>query len=175
MINSTAVNDSAVPLSEIRSAVSPQFVSSFDEAGLPAELLREFVYALDHFNEMMIQPGFPVDRLLTTPDIVNYGEEATGAFNMAHRLLGSTTPLGVAVSQTITDLIQEFMDQHYAKTINTVLTALRIPGVTLSLDNEPRFVGITYTTDHPHFCIVSYRDLGKNVGLNLPLLSQRLK
>jgi len=175
MVPSIAVKEDDVPSSEIRDSLNKQFVVAFDDTGLPAEYLTEFVYALDHLDELMKTPAFPADRLLTTPDIVNYGDEAVTAFNQStRRVHDDHTRHGVAVSQAVTDSLQEFIDRGYPKVINAILRALKIPGVDLSLDNEPRFIGIVQTAAHPHFCVLSYQDLGKRSGFSIPLLNQRL-
>lgn len=175
MVPSIAVKEDDVPLSDIRESLNKQFVSAFDDTGLPAEHLREFVYAMDHLHELMETKSFPTDRMLTTPDIVNYGDEAVTAFNqVTRRVHDEHTRHGVAVSQAVTNSLQEFVDLGYPKVINAVLRALKIPGVDISLDNEPRFIGITQTSAHPHFCVLSYQDLGKRSGFSIPLLNQRL-
>lgn len=175
MVPSTVVNDDDESPTKIRESLNPQFVKAFDESGLPAELLSEFVYALDHLAELLASPNFPTDRLLTTPDIINYGDEAVNSFNHNSRqtYTDETRP-GVAVSQATLDSLQEFIELDYPKTINKILRAMKIPGITVSLDNEPRYIGITYGVAHPHFCVIVYRDLGKSIGLSIPLLLQRL-
>lgn len=175
MVPSTVVNDDDESPINIRDSLNPQFVKTFDESGLPAEYLTEFVYALDHLAELLASTNFPADRLLTSPDIINYGDEAVNAFNHNSRQsYSSETRPGVAVSQATLDSLQEFFELNYPRTINKLLRAMKIPGITVSLDNEPRYIGITYGVAHPHFCILVYRDLGKEIGLSIPLLLQRL-
>lgn len=163
-----------VPIADVRKAFNGEFVKSFDASGLPEETLREVFYSLDLLSDMVKMEGFPTDRLLTTPDIINFGEEAATA--LTHRRHHpSLCRAGVAVNERTLEFIQEFMDYKYPQTIHKILRALRVPGITLTFDNEPVFLGISYNTDHPQFGIVTYQDSGKRVGTSIPFLLSRLE
>lgn len=161
------------PLERVRRSLNPDFVRTFDASGLPSETLREFVYALDHFKEMMGLDNFPAERLLTTPDVINYGDEALQL--LSHRRNNPASRQGVAVNEAILEHLQQFLDYRYPTTICQVLRALRIPGVTVVLDTEPCFIGISYNSGHPHFGILTFQDMSSRVSTSIPFLLSRLE
>lgn len=169
----TEIESDHEPLSDVREALNPEFIKAFDGSDLQPEMLREFVYALDHLKELLEMPNLPTERLLTTPDVINYGDEALQ--QLSHRRNMSANRQGVAVNNTILESIQDFLDYRYPGTICKVLRALRIPGVTVVLDLEPRFIGINYNSGHPHFGILTYQDMSKRVSTSIPFLLSRLE
>lgn len=161
------------PLTDVRKSFNPEFLKGFDESGLPAEMLREFVYALDHLKELIEMPNFPTERLLTTPDVINYGDEALQM--LSHRRNNPASRQGVAVNEAILENLQQFLDYRYPNTVCAILRKLRIPGVTLVVDLEPRFIGVSYNSGHPHFAILTYQDMSKRASTSIPFLLSRLE
>lgn len=153
-------------------AFSEEFIAKFNQAELPAGLLVEFAHAIEHLDNIMEMDNFPTDRLITTPDVINFGEQAIVA-------LSSTREIGrgVAVSDEVLSNIQEFFDMKYVKTIHMVLEKFKIKGISFVMDGIPAFVGLTYQTNHTRFGILSYRVLDEedgNPGLHIPFLINRL-
>lgn len=149
-----------------------EFVAKFRQAELPDGLLVEFAHAIEHLDNIMEMDNFPTDRLITTPDVINFGEQAVTALS-SNREIGR----GVAVNEEILNNIQEFFDMKYVKTIHMVLEKFRIKGITFVMDGIPTFVGLTYQTNHTRFGILSYRvfdEADGNPGLHVPFLINRL-
>jgi len=153
-------------------AFNEEFIGKFQQTGLPEELLVEFAHAIEHLDNIMEMPSFPTDRLITTPDVINFGEQAIVALS-SNREIGR----GVAVSEAILNNVQEFFDMKYVKTIHMLLEKFKIKGITFVLDGIPTFVGLTYQTNHARFGILSYRVFDEedgNPGLHIPFLINRL-
>jgi len=148
------------------------FAVKFKQAELPSGLLVEFAHAIEHLDNIMEMDNFPTDRLITTPDVINFGEQVISALAY-NRDVGR----GVAVSDNVLSNIQEFFDMKYVKTIHMVLEKFKIKGITFVMDGIPTFVGLTYQTNHPRFGILSYRVFDEedgNPGLHIPFLINRL-
>jgi hypothetical protein len=149
-----------------------EFLSKFSMTGLPEAVLVEFAHAIEHLDNIMETDNFPTDRLITTPDVINFGEQATAAL-ATHRDIWR----GVAVNDKILTNVQEFFDMKYVKTIHMVLEKFKIKGISFVMDGIPTFVGLTYQTNHPRFGILSYRvfdAVDGNPGLHIPFLINRL-
>ena len=152
---------------------NPEFVQSFAATGLPQELLVEFVYAVNHLDNLTEMFNFPTDRLITTPDIINFGPEACKAL-ASDQMLGP----GADVNEEILDRVQEFFNMKYVKTIHMVLEKFGTKGITFYLNGFKTFVGITYKTNHARFGILSYRVFDSkdgNPGTHIPFLINRLR
>jgi hypothetical protein len=153
-------------------AFGEDFVAKFKQADLPNALLVEFAHAIEHLDNIMEMDHFPTDRLITTPDVINFGEQAISALT-ANREIGR----GVAVSENVLNNIQEFFDMKYVKTIHMVLEKFKIKGISFVMDGIPAFVGLTYQTNHARFGVLSYRVFDEkdgNPGLHIPFLINRL-
>lgn len=161
-------------IAECRAALNPQFVHTFDKTRLDPELLRDFVFALDLLHEIITTNNFVSDRLLNSPDIERYGEEAVNAFNTQNRALRFPTRQGITVTKTVMELIQEFYDYSYPACIGEILRVLRIPGIDVSVNNKLVHIGLQTVTAHPLFGIVNYQDLQTGVNTNVPFLLDRL-
>lgn len=153
-------------------AFNEEFVAKFKQMDLPDRLLVEFAHAIEHLDNIMEMNNFPTDRLITTPDVINFGEQAVQALS-SNREIGK----GVAVNDQILSNVQEFFDMKYVKTIHMVLEKFKIKGISFVLDGVPTFVGLTYQTNHTRFGILSYRVFDENdgnPGLHMPFLINRL-
>lgn len=153
-------------------AFDEMFVAKFNMTELPPRMLVEFAHAIEHLDNIMEMDNFPTDRLVTTPDVVNFGEQAVAGLT-SNREIGR----GVAVNEKILTNIQDFFDMKYVKTIHMVLEKFKIKGITFTLDGISTFVGLTYQTNHPRFGILSYRVFDEkdgNPGLHIPFLINRL-
>ena len=153
-------------------AFNEEFVAKFKLTGLPEGVLVEFAHAIEHLDNIMEMDNFPTDRLITTPDVINFCEQAIVALS-ATRDIGK----GVAVNEKILTNVQEFFDMKYVKTIHMVLEKFKIKGITFVMDGIPTFVGLTYQTNHARFGILSYRvfdETDGNPGLHIPFLINRL-
>jgi len=153
-------------------AFNAEFVSRFQRTGLPEALLVEFAHAIEHLDNIIEMDNFPTDRLITTPDVINFGEQAVLALSSSPEVAR-----GVAVNEAVLNNVQEFFDMKYIKTIHMVLEKFKMRGVSFVLDDVPAFVGITYQTNHARFGILSYRVFDKedgDPGLHIPFLINRL-
>lgn len=151
---------------------SEDFVAKFKQLDLPNKLLVEFAHAIEHLDNIMEMDNFPKDRLITTPDVVNFGEQAIVALSSNREMAR-----GVAVSESVLTNVQEFFDMKYVKTIHMVLEKFKIKGISFVMDGIPTFVGLTYQTNHTRFGILSYRVFDEkdgNPGLHMPFLINRL-
>ncbi len=151
---------------------NPEFIERFKASKLPFELLVEFVFAINHLDNLTEMNNFPTNRLITTPDIVNFGPDAAKALS-----INSPIGAGVAVSEAVLDRVQEFLDRKYVKTIHIILSKLGVKGISFYLDGLYTFVGITYKTEHSRFGILSYRvyDVTDgNPATYIPFLINRL-
>lgn len=149
-----------------------EFIGKFRMTDLPEAVLVEFAHAIEHLDNIMEMDHFPTDRLITTPDVINFGEQAISALS-SNREIGR----GVAVSEQVLTNIQEFFDMKYVKTIHMVLEKFKIKGISFMMDGLPTFVGLTYQTNHTRFGILSYRVFDEkdgNPGLHIPFLINRL-
>lgn len=167
--------DNKVTVEECRAALNPEFVKAFDNTKLDPALLRDFTLAADFLDEIITTSNFVSDRLLNTPDIERYGDDAVNAFNDKARSGRFPVRLGISVTSQVMELIAKFLDAGYPAVINKVLRALRVPGVDVIIDGEPCFIGITAVTQHPEFGIISYQDLHSGVNTSIPFLLQRLE
>lgn len=151
---------------------SEEFVAKFNQANLPTGLLVEFAHAIEHLDNIMEMDNFPTDRMITTPDVINFGEQAISSLSSNREIAR-----GVAVSDKVLNNIQEFFDMKYVKTIHMVLEKFKIKGISFVMDGIPAFVGLTYQTNHARFGVLSYRVFDEedgNPGLHIPFLINRL-
>lgn len=169
------VEADTVQVKDIREVLSEQFLQAFDQTGLPETMLTEFVYALDHLDELTGTPNFPNDRLLNTADVNRYGAEAVQVFNQAVYHNRNKSRLGVAVGPHQQRSLDEFLELNYPATISRVLRALRLPGIAMTVDNQQYFIGINLVTAHPLFGVISYEDMGNGLKTSIPFLLDRLE
>jgi hypothetical protein len=161
-----------IDVAETLMSFSEDFVAKFKQVNLPTELLVEFAHAIEHLDNILEMNNFPKDRLITTPDVVNFGEQAIAALS-SNREVGK----GVAVSDAVLTNVQDFFDMKYVKTIHMVLEKFKIKGISFVMDGISTFVGLTYQTNHTRFGILSYRVFDEkdgNPGLHIPFLINRL-
>lgn len=167
-------NVSESDLVDIYAGLDPFFISRFEHTKLPKRLLAEFVYALDHLDEMIKLKNFQTGRLLSTPDIINFGVEVTKIISSTDKM-----PFGVATHERVVENVQKFFDYGYLKTIHDILAQMKIPGIQVTLDGYQFFVGITYNIAHPRFGVLTYRGAvvgeERRVDTYLPFLLNRLK
>lgn len=168
------VDPDEATLDEIKDDLNLEFVIAFSKTGLEQDAIREFVYALDHLDELTRTPNFPTDRLLTSSDVINFGEHAIHV--LGNRRLHYTAGVsGVAVNDHQLEMIDSFYDHRYLVVINKILKAFRIPGIELTVDKQKYFVSINYTTNHPSFGVLTYKDMNNDLGTSIPFLLSRLE
>ena len=172
--NTFNTNNQEESIEVIRDSLNEGFIKIFDNTDLGDNVLRQFVYALDDLDRLIYTPGCPTNRLLTSPDLINFGEEAIQALH-PRRFHPSTGRSGVAVSSKVLSLVSSFLDKGFPSAINKVLKELKVPGITITLDNEPYFVGITTNTGHDQFGFLTYEDSGKMISVSIPFLLNRLE
>lgn len=152
-----------------RKLVNKEFLRKFDRTNLSKRYLQEFIYGIDHLEELTEFPGFPGDCILTTPDLINLGEQAIRV------LTKHENAKGVAVSEAMLEHFQVFYDYTYLATIGKIFRGLRTSGINFTLDKQVRYLGIVHETAYPHISFLVYRPYNQTYRIFIPFLKQRLQ
>lgn len=159
---------------EICGALNTGFVNQFKLMGLAPEILKEFVFALDHLDELSRTASFPNNRMLNTPDVMECGTVAAHVFNDFAKRCQDSSQYGCSVSDETMESIKVFLDYKYVATAYAILKDIPGNGVTLTLDGSPFSVKINRYSPHPEFGILRYENIKTTEVILLPFHLSRI-
>lgn len=166
--------DTPITHEEICAALNVGFVNQFKLMGLPTDILKEFVFSLDHLDELSRTASFPNNRILNTPDVMDCGTVAAHVFNDFAKRCQDLSQYGCSVSDVTMESIKVFLDYKYITNIYAILKDIPGNGVTVTLDGNPFAVKINRYSPHPEFGILRYENLKTTEVILLPFHLSRI-
>lgn len=175
-LNPLDVEDDKQPLTheELIQDLNIGFVREFNLTPLTWDVLREFVFALDHLEELVDTHNFPNARLLNTPDIATTGQVAVNVFNDLARRGQDQGLWGCAVGAETADVIERFLRCDYLKTLALVFKYLRRDSIMLTLDGLNLQIALKQHTAHPEFGMLVYNNFNNDTEVMLPFHLTRI-
>ena len=159
---------------EITKSLNIGFVREFNETKLHTDVLREFVFALDHLNELVKTANYPNNRLLNTPDISETGSAAVCTFNDFAKRAHEPPMYGCAVGEETTASIEEFLKLDYPRVISSLLKVLKRDSVMCTLDLDSVQISLKPFTPHPEFGLITFNNYNEETVALIPFHLTRI-
>jgi hypothetical protein len=160
---------------EVTRTLNPELVREFKQTPLQETVLEEFVYAVDHLDEMIKTNNFPKDRLLNSPDVAKTGSQAVNVFNDFASRSHDKTQWGCSVGPETMASIQEFFDHGYLGNIALLMKHLRRESVMFVMDSIPMQMTLNRHTPHPEFGVLVFANLKDKTTTMVPFHLTRLE
>lgn len=164
----TEKDDAPMTNEEIIKSLNIGFVREFTQTGLSHDVLREFVYALDHLKDLTRTPNYPHNRLLNTDDISATGSPAVCVFNDFAKRAHEHSMFGCAVGKETADTIKEFFEYNYISSMAAVLKGLKRDSIMLTLDGQSLQLSLKRTSPHHEFGLLTYNNYSEETVVMLP-------
>lgn len=154
--------------------LNQEMVDEFHVNGVGPALLEQFVFAVDHLDEMTKTSNFPNNRLLNTADIIAGGTEVVSLFDDYAKRSREISNYGCSVSNETMASIQEFYDLNYLKDIHLVAKTFNRQVFNFTLDGIERQLEITRLTPHHEFGLLRYKNIATGLCTSLPFHLNRI-
>lgn len=179
--------DAPLTHEEICGYLNIGLVREFNQTQLQHDVLREFVFAMDEFSELVKTENYPNGRLLNSSDIAAAGFPVVCAFNDLARRRHDQSMWGCAVGAATSKAVEGFFETtifdedgitiipiNYLKTIATLLKALGSHSIMFTLDGQSLQVGINRFSADPEFGILSYSNFNEETSAMIPFHLTRI-
>ncbi|MNG47029.1 hypothetical protein D3C79_48960 [compost metagenome] len=136
--------------------------------------LPEFMYALDHLDEITCTTHFKSNRILETHDTYRLRSQVNRAFN-DYRLHSKDTTWKIkTVGPGTWDAIAEFLERDYVNVLFRVMRATTNNKLEITLDGQKYIVRLEIKTPHALYGVLEYTNVGEKKVLKLPFFLTRL-
>lgn len=157
----------------IFSALDDAFVTKFKASGTLFNCAREFVYALDHLDEMTKLEGFTMGQIVMSPDIEPVKLEAFFMFNEFATLSKNPMWKMAVPTPAARASIVEFFDWKYLSVIQTIMLRLEVEKLEVTLDGNPYSIEIDKITPYFRTSVLHYRDINRRMSIHIPFSKKR--
>lgn len=161
--------------SRIFGQLNPEFVAAFKDTGTLYDVLREFVYGMDHLDEITKMKGFKTNKMLESPDCAKMGQGVKKMFNTFAKFSKEAYWRMVPISQEISNSLQEFFNQRYITDIYLMMLRMCNSELEFTLDGNPYIVHIDVETPHFGCAVLDYIDVNRKVVVRIPFMKERLR
>lgn len=154
-------------------ALDDDFVAKFKASNTLFSCAREFVYALDHLDEMTKLEGFTLGQVVMSPDIEPLKLEAFFMFNEFATLSGNKMWKMAMPTPAARASIVEFFDYNYLSVIQTIMLRLEVEKICVMLDGNPYTIEIDKITPYFRTSVLHYRDINRRMSIHIPFNKKR--
>jgi len=175
MANGRVVYGSREYFDHLFGQLNPEFVAAFQQSGSVYDLMREFVYAMDHLDEISKMNSFKNEKLLNNQDIDSVGgREVNNMFASFAKSSRDPSWRIVPVGKDITESIQNFYYEGYIDIIYLVMLRLKMAELEFKLDGNLCRVFIQVETPHHQISFLDYVDVKRRVVVRIPFMKSRI-
>lgn len=155
--------------------LNPEFVAAFQSTRTMYDVMREFIYATDHLDELSKLPGFKEGKMLNNGDVDRMGPNVRNVFNSFAKSSKDNLWRIVPVNNEVTESITDFFKEDYITMIYLMMLRMCNSEIEFKIGSFRYFVSISSESPHFSFAVLDYIDVSRKVHVRIPFLKERLR
>ena len=163
-------------------ALDADFVTKFKEANIRGNSLSEFVYAMDHLDELMQLDECPKNKMLLSPDVLERNKVSMFMlFNEFYRLTNDEAWTMVPINAVVKESLQQFFEHKYLMVINFMIESLGVlnakgtaKDLRLEVSGVKYLLQIDEITPKFELGVLHFNDLDTGLSLHIPFMKNRV-